>query len=137
MFPDRHDTLATELLEAIRSELGPQALTRVIDARTRRHTESSGARSGNPTPPSLQVRVAVLAAERTRDGYAAEMVHDHDSLLLVEHHCPICVAATACPALCDSELAMFRAVLGDDVSVSREQHLLGGDQRCAFRVSAA
>lgn len=134
MFADRHDTLAIELLEAIRVELGDHALARVIAARGQRQAEGL---QGERNHQSVQVRVARLAAERSRDGYDAEVVQEDDGLLLVEHHCPICAAATACPALCDSELALFRAVLGDDVTVTREQHLLSGDRRCAYRVSAA
>jgi predicted ArsR family transcriptional regulator len=52
----------------------------------------------------------------------------------VEHHCPIADAARACSGFCSSELELFRAVLGDDVVVERTQHLLAGDQRCAYRI---
>jgi predicted ArsR family transcriptional regulator len=38
--------------------------------------------------------------------------------------------------LCTSELELFRAALGDDVEVERTQHLMAGDVRCAYRVSA-
>ena len=66
------------------------------------------------------------------------MVEDSDgALVLIEHHCPICVAASACQNLCRSELQLFRAVLGDDVEVERTQHLLAGDRRCAYRVTPA
>jgi predicted ArsR family transcriptional regulator len=56
-------------------------------------------------------------------------------MVLVEHHCPICEAAGACPGLCRTELELFREALGDDVTVERTQHLLGGDTRCAYRVT--
>jgi predicted ArsR family transcriptional regulator len=29
---------------------------------------------------------------------------------------------------------LFRVVLGDDVVVERTQHLIAGDQRCAYRI---
>jgi predicted ArsR family transcriptional regulator len=29
---------------------------------------------------------------------------------------------------------LFRAVLGDDVSVERAEHIVGGDRRCAYRI---
>ncbi|MCU1365454.1 MAG: MarR family transcriptional regulator, partial [Ilumatobacteraceae bacterium] len=54
---------------------------------------------------------------------------------LIEHHCPICVAATECQGLCRSELEVFRAVLGPEVVVTREQHVLSGDTRCSYRIS--
>jgi predicted ArsR family transcriptional regulator len=81
--------------------------------------------------------VRALAERRTLEGYLAEAVADGDGWLLVEHHCPICVAATSCQGLCRSELEVFQRALGDDVHVRREQHLLSGDTRCAYRISPA
>ena len=54
---------------------------------------------------------------------------------MVEHHCPIAAAAHSCATVCRTELEVFQAALGDDVIVQREQHLLAGDQRCAYRVA--
>ena len=67
----------------------------------------------------------------------AEVVGDGYDLVLVEHHCPICTAAAACTSLCRSELEVFQYALGDEVTVRREQHVLAGDQRCAYRITAA
>ena len=64
----------------------------------------------------------------------AEAQPDGDDVLLVEHHCPVCSAATACTGLCRGELDLFREVLGDDVEVERTQHLMAGDARCVYRV---
>ncbi len=57
--------------------------------------------------------------------------------LLVEHHCPICEAATACSGLCAAELDVFQAALGEGARVERVQHLLSGDERCVYRVTPA
>jgi predicted ArsR family transcriptional regulator len=38
------------------------------------------------------------------------------------------------PGLCRSELAIFRAVLGADVTVERTDHILAGARRCAYRI---
>jgi len=64
----------------------------------------------------------------------AEVTGAPDDLLLIEHHCPICEAAEACAGFCRAELGVFRAVLGDDVSVERTEHLLSGGARCAYRI---
>ena len=37
-----------------------------------------------------------LAEQRNAEGYVAEVVNNGRDLVLVEHHCPICVAATTC-----------------------------------------
>ncbi len=72
----------------------------------------------------------------TAEGYLAEAIpQGRSSVLLVEHHCPVCEAASACQGLCASELALFQRVLGDDVEVERVSHLLSGDQRCAYRIT--
>jgi predicted ArsR family transcriptional regulator len=79
--------------------------------------------------------VNALARQRTAEGYIAEVVREKDgSVVLLEHHCPICTAAQACQGLCRSELELFQAALGDDVKVERTQHRLAGDARCAYRV---
>ena len=58
------------------------------------------------------------------------------TFLLVENHCPICAAATACQGFCISELDLFRSVLGPGVDVERTEHIVAGDRRCAYRVTA-
>ena len=59
------------------------------------------------------------------------------SFLLIENHCPVCAAATACPGLCGAELDVFRVVLGRGVAVDREEHILTGQRRCTYRVRSA
>jgi predicted ArsR family transcriptional regulator len=134
MFPDRHVDLTVDLIESIRTELGEAALDRVVEARAARQTEQYRRLVGTG---SVAVRVRRLAEQRTVEGYVAEVVADGDDLVLIEHHCPICVAAQSCTTLCRTELEVFSRSLGDDVVVEREQHVLGGDQRCAYRISAA
>jgi predicted ArsR family transcriptional regulator len=134
MFPDRHVDLTVDLIDSIRAELGEAALDKVIEHRSRRQVEQYRNVVGTG---SVAVRVRRLAEQRSAEGYAAEVVADGDDLMLIEHHCPICVAATSCQSLCRSELEVFRAALGDNVSVVREQHVPSGDQRCAYRITAA
>jgi predicted ArsR family transcriptional regulator len=133
LFPDRHDDLTVELLAAIRSALGDDGVDRVIDARTA--AQRAAYTRAMPKRASLRERVDALAAQRTAEGYVAEVVDDEDALVLVEHHCPICTAATACQGLCTAELQVFQEVLGDKVRVERTQHLLSGDRRCAYRIT--
>jgi predicted ArsR family transcriptional regulator len=65
----------------------------------------------------------------------AEARAEGGGYVLVENHCPICVAARACQGFCRTELDTFRAVLGPDASVERTEHIVQGDRRCAYRVS--
>ena len=133
LFPDRHGELTVELLESIKTSLGEEALQRVIDQRAREQIAGYRNALGDAAVP---VRVRTLADRRSEEGYLAEVVDDGGGdLLLIEHHCPICTAATVCQGLCRSELEVFQAALGPSVSVTREQHLLSGDTRCAYRIT--
>jgi predicted ArsR family transcriptional regulator len=131
-FADRHADLTVDLLQSIRTSLGEHAVDEVLAARAARQTEQYRRAVGQG---SVGVKVRRLAEQRTTEGYDAEVRADGDALVLVEHHCPICVAATTCQSLCRSELEVFRATLGENVHVEREQHLLSGDQRCAYRIT--
>ena len=134
LFPDRHDALTVDLIDGIRKALGEEGLQRVIAVRTERQLTTLR-ETVQPEAP-LRERLEALARQRTRDGYMAEVVEaEDDALLLVEHHCPICDAAKACRAFCSTELDLFEAALGPDVTVERQQHLLSGNERCVYRVT--
>jgi len=137
LFPDRHDDLTVDLIAAVREALGEAGLQKVINARA--ETQRAAYERAIPKRASLRARVEALARVRTDEGYLAEVVDDPEGrgVLLVEHHCPICTAASACAGLCSSELDLFRAVMGPRVTVERTQHLLGGDRRCAYRIAPA
>jgi predicted ArsR family transcriptional regulator len=134
-FPDTHAALTVQLLDIIRSRLGDAALDSVIAAReadTRAAYEAAVAAA-----PDLETRVAALADLRSQEGYMAAWTTEPDgSLLLVENHCPICAAATACQGFCRAELDVFRSVLGPDVSVDRVDHIVAGGRRCSYSIKA-
>ena len=135
-FPNRHGDLAVDLIESIIERLGPDALDQVLSERGDRQAAAYCEQIG--PHHSIPERVSILASIRDAEGYKAESVVDSDgSVLLIEHHCAIGDAARACTRLCDSELAVFRSVLGPDVDVTREKHLVDGDGRCVYRVGPA
>ena len=131
-FPDRHGELTVDLITSVRSTLGDKALDRVIAARADR--QAGGYALALAGSKDVAVRVRRLADLRTDEGYLAEVTTDGDAFTLVEHHCPIRDAAAACGALCNAELDAFQRALGSDVTVTRTQHVLAGDRRCAYRV---
>ena len=83
---------------------------------------------------TLEKRVRALAAQRTAEGYMADVHRDGDGVVLVEHHCPICDAAKSCLGFCNAELRLFSEALGDDVTVERTEHLLAEGRRCTYRI---
>jgi predicted ArsR family transcriptional regulator len=134
-FPDNHAGLTLELIGAIRKTGGEAMLDAVIAAReqaalkTYRRTLDGAA--------SLKEKVKRLAKVRSEEGYMASTASAGDgALLLIENHCPICVAAKACQGFCRSELALFRETLGEGVSVEREEHIVSGARRCVYRIGA-
>ena len=134
-FPDTHAELTVQLIDAIRGELGDAALDRII--RARQADIRRGYRAALEGARTLEARVARLAELRAREGYMAEWRKDGEGFLLLEHHCPICTAATACRGFCRSELEIFRDALGRDAEVERVEHLLAGARRCAYRITRA
>lgn len=134
-FQDCHGELAVGMLQAVQSAFGEEGLERLIGERARQQIESYCGRMPGPGTP-LEQRVAALARIRREEGYMAEWHRTRDGTIdLVENHCSIYGAARFCQMLCSAELSLFRAVLGDDVSVDRFEHLIGGDRRCAYRIS--
>ena len=135
-FPDSHAAVTVDLIQAIASVFGPEGLDRVIGEREKatRRIYAERVRPGR----SLAERTKLLAEQRAEEGYMAEVKRLPDgALMLIENHCPICVAAKACQGLCRSELNLFREVLGPDARIEREEHILAGARRCAYRISAA
>jgi predicted ArsR family transcriptional regulator len=134
-FPDSHAELTVEMLSMIRAIFGERGIDRLLTERTRMQIKAYG-EGLRAAGKSLEARVNALAKIRAEQGYMAEAARQRDgSFLLIENHCPICAAATACQGLCREELMLFSSVLGGDVSVERTDHILAGARRCAYRIS--
>jgi len=132
-FPDTHAQMTVELLDAVRAEFGDAGLDRLI-ARREGQTETAyfSALAG---AADMEARLERLAALRTAEGYMCAWSREADGgWMLVEDHCPICAAASACQGFCRSELALFRRLLAP-AQVARTDHLLAGARRCAYRIT--
>jgi len=132
-FPDAHAELTVQLLNNIRAELGEDALDRLIAARER-ETRAAYALAMEGAA-DLRERATRLTMIRSREGYMAELKEEGDGYLLVENHCPICAAAATCQGFCRAELSVFQETLGTEAQVTREEHILSGARRCAYRIT--
>ncbi|WP_044560803.1 metalloregulator ArsR/SmtB family transcription factor [Azospirillum sp. B4] len=131
-FPDGHAALTTTLLSTLVAQLGAGALDTVITARET--TILARYSAGLADASDLATRISRLTTLRTAEGYMADSWREVDgSWLLVENHCPICAAATACAGFCRSELETFRALL-PGARVERAEHIPQGARRCAYRI---
>lgn len=134
-FPEAYAELSVALIDAMQETFGAEGIGRVLASRCARQREEYAKRI-RPADP-LKKRLEELARVRTEEGYMAEVRPggEEGGFLLVENHCPICAAANACQGFCSTELDLFRTVLGPGVEVERVEHIVSGDQRCAYRVS--
>jgi predicted ArsR family transcriptional regulator len=132
-FPEAYAELSVALIDAMQETFGAEGLNRVLTSRCARQRADYRRRIRAADP--LEKRLKELAQVRTEEGYMAEVRADEGGgFLLVENHCPICAAANACQGFCSTELELFRTVLGPSVEVERVEHIVSGDQRCAYRV---
>jgi predicted ArsR family transcriptional regulator len=134
-FPEAYAELSVALIDAMQETFGAEGLNRVLASRCARQ-QADYAKRIRPND-SLEKRLKELAQVRTEEGYMAEVRPEEEGggFLLVENHCPICAAANACQGFCSTELDLFRTVLGPSVEVERVEHIVSGDQRCAYRVT--
>jgi predicted ArsR family transcriptional regulator len=133
-FPDTHAALTVQLLDIVRTSLGDAALDAIISAREAETRSTYQSAMANDV--DLRDKVARLADLRSQEGYMAGWTEEEDgSLVLVENHCPICAAATACQGFCRAELDVFRSVLGD-AEVTRNEHIVSGARRCSYTIRA-
>jgi predicted ArsR family transcriptional regulator len=133
-FPEAYAELSVALIDAMQETFGAEGLNRVLVSRCARQREEYSKRIRTADP--LEKKLKELARVRTEEGYMAEVRAEEEGggFLLVENHCPICAAANACQGFCSTELDLFRSVLGSGVEVERVEHIVSGDQRCAYRV---
>lgn len=131
-FPDSHAQLAVQLIASVNTLFGAQGMEQLIQ---QRETTMRAAylEACNPLP-GIEQKLIRLAELRENEGYMARVETDGEDWLLIEDHCPICAAATSCQAFCRSELQLFQTVLGNAVSVEREEYLLSMGRRCVYRI---
>ena len=133
LFPDAYAELSVALIDALADAFGADGMKRVLKSRCERQHAAYAARI--PRSASLHKKLQELARVRTEEGYMAEVKEgEKGSYFFVENHCPICAAATRCQGFCSAELDLFRGVLGPGVEIEREEHIVAGARRCAYRV---
>ena len=131
-FPDSHPELTAQLIQTIRTTLGEKALERVIEARGEDLVRNYA--FALKDAPEFGDRLKRLVSLRNAEGYMAECRKEQDGYLLIENHCPICAASGVCSKLCRSEMDLFTRLLGPAVKVEREEHIVNGSRRCAYRI---
>jgi len=132
-FPDTHADLTVKLIEKTRELLGEDALNAVIEANGIDAKNKYLAAVAGIT--NIEEKIKILVAIRDSEGYMADYAIEEEGFMLVENHCPICAAAAACVGFCKAELNTFQAVLGEDTTIERIDHILAGARRCAYKIT--
>jgi predicted ArsR family transcriptional regulator len=132
-FPDTHAEMTVQMIAAVRQVFGDEGIDKLVQVRE--NAMLNVYQQAMPDAPDLKARLERLVDVRSAEGYMAELREDEAGFVFIENHCPICSAAKACMGFCRSELELFRKVLGEGVQVDREEHILAGARRCAYRVS--
>ncbi len=131
-FADRHEELTVQLIDSVIAVFGDDGLEKLITNR-----EESSMRSYRLALADrfgVQEKLEKLAEIRCDEGYMATVEQEGDFFWLLENHCPICAAATKCINFCRSELQLFQSLLRDVAVISREEHIIEGARRCAYKV---
>ena len=132
-FSDRHEELSVQLIDSVITVFGDSGLEKLITHREQASLALYQQSMLDKT--SLIDKLNALAELRSREGYMASIVEDESCYWLMENHCPICAAASKCLNFCRSELNLFQTILSDEATVSREEHIIEGARRCAYRVT--
>lgn len=131
-FADRHDELTVQLIDSVIAVFGDDGLDKLIT--NREESSMRSYRLALADRYGVQEKLQTLAVLRSDEGYMATVEQEDSFYWLLENHCPICSAATKCLSFCRSELHLFQSLLSDVAVVSREEHIVAGARRCAYKV---
>ncbi len=134
-FANGHEELTVQLIDSVKTIFGDGGLDKLIEHREQESLKLYSETLANKT--GLAAKLKLLAQLRTNEGYMATIVKDDPSTFwLLENHCPICAAASQCLNFCRSELRLFQTVLEGHALVQREEHIIEGARRCAYKITA-
>lgn len=128
-FPKHYGLLAAHLAKGVVSHFGTGGLDRILVSwrdQIARHLDRR-------LPPEPGERLKALARHQSEWGFMAAVEMEEGGAALVERNCPVAQVARDFPRLCDYEAALFRKVLGRNVTLACCQ--ARGDVVCRFKIS--
>ncbi|HET9250699.1 MAG TPA: MarR family transcriptional regulator [Candidatus Eisenbacteria bacterium] len=129
LFPKRYDLFAGKLLETLVSELGIDALRKILT----HWEEALAAHLDRRLPADPSARLDALAQHQSSFGFMAEVRRGPDgSVSLIERNCPIAALAARYPEICEREAALFSRTLKWKTTLTSCQ--ARGDGVCVFRI---
>lgn len=132
-FEDRHDELSVQLIISVREVFGEEGLEKLI---SKREESTLALYKKILLPlPTIEERLKALVKLRSQEGYMASFEQQQDCYWFLENHCPICAAASECLNFCRSELQIFSLLFEGLATITREEHIIEGARRCAYKVN--
>jgi predicted ArsR family transcriptional regulator len=131
-FANRHDELTVQLIDSVIAVFGDDGLEKLIANREVSSMHEYSAALADKC--GVEEKLNTLAKLRSDEGYMATVTSEANFYWLLENHCPICAAATKCISFCRSELQLFQQLFNDVADVTREEHIVEGARRCAYKV---
>ena len=131
LFPKSYDLLNVAMIDAIVSELGPDAAKRIL---RRVSDERVMASRDSVRDLPLAQRVEALRGLYFESDPFMDSESVDGGFLLIERNCPFLTTAMRRPALCSVSVNALTRLL--EVRVRREETFQGGFGRCVFRVYA-
>lgn len=131
-FPDGHQNLTVQLIDSVKELFGDAGLEKLIEKREK--DSLTIYQQAMEQQHSLIEKLEALVKLRIEEGYMATLKQEGKVFWLLENHCPICAAASHCLNFCRSELNLFQTLLKDTAEISREEHIIEGARRCAYKI---
>lgn len=145
-FPEAYDRFALELLDTLTATVPPEQLQGILRQQWKRKGLDYRERLGHLP---LGQRVKNLVELRRSEGYmtdwhsaslrgeileVSEPVEEEEAFVLTEYNCAIASVAESFPAICDYELELFSAALGEDCQVKRTHWMINGEHCCGYLI---
>jgi len=131
LFPKSYDDLTVVLVDAIREELGEEALVRILSRLTDQRVAALAPRLKKLT---LRQKMNALRAIYDKEDPFVEVEEVEGGFRLVERNCPFLSVALMRPLLCSCTVSVLTRLL--ECEVVREERFQDGRGCCAFRVHA-
>jgi len=131
-YPKLYDSLASVLLNELRTIAGPDALQKVLRRVATRFAEPyTGRVEGKP----LAERVAEAARILQERGCLADSRMHNGDWYIIQYSCPFPSVARSNSGVCAMEVDFVRRLTGADARLVSS--LLRGDRSCSYRIRAA
>ena len=126
-FPNNYQRLAAGLLQELNDHLSPDGVNVILEGVANHMAEEADIPAG-----SLVDRLETAVDYLSSRGYEARWEVDGQDFVLYTSNCPYHNVAEDNPSLCEMDMRLVASLL--NVVPRRINHVMAGDQACAYRI---